>query len=699
MMIRYECQHCGTTLESPSEMAGKEDQCPLCRQMCTVPQKQDKSRNILYFLLAIAGGVIIVLVVIIVLLLGNNKAFDTIPDTKDPVEMSRAKDEPPNAQRRDTKRNTKKTSPKKLVQKPSSKPVSMSKPAPQIADKSSPLTAATYLRPPHFTAPKGRYYNPDMNERPLPDQLHSKYSRLCYSVVRPDATNWEKTYKEHVSTENECVVMLRLLSDTRLVGDGVYIDAVYNKINWTVDAYGNRPKRQFPAYLRLYLYGNGMPQADLLTKYGKPRLIHKTPYNTLITYGNVTIVYGPENAFWGVSFFYQPTHTEPEKAQKDSQPSPGTNESASKPELSISVPAWETKTVDHEETQIQKLNDMVMTPHGPAHKTGTRTTITPYTIYQGVVTITNSTKNPKTISLSIDNDTQQSLDQLSLSQSRLPVPVGGWGYWKITPNKITVPARSTKKVNIQLGARKFWYEYANAKKRSELDTICAATRIVSVSSKTTPNETPKLKEAPTTKREEEEARQQKEEEVKTALTEIDSAADTAESNNSLTTRQFLRKALYQLDYATLDYSGDNDAVDAARSRARKILVGVAESGNQTITEALHKRNPGFFRFGDRNQAVRSGILGLNPPIRGLYLYTEDMARLMSSVDNAVLAGGINTSTFKARASISPDGELGWLVEVLRSNYPLAGRHGKLVVEFSEHPSARNVVVINSVSGE
>ena len=42
-MIRYKCTKCAATLESPKSMAGKEDTCPLCGQVCIVPLRKTTS--------------------------------------------------------------------------------------------------------------------------------------------------------------------------------------------------------------------------------------------------------------------------------------------------------------------------------------------------------------------------------------------------------------------------------------------------------------------------------------------------------------------------------------------------------------------------------------------------------------------------------------------------------------------------------
>lgn len=46
-MIQYKCSHCGTKLESPPGMAGQEDRCPVCGQLCAVPQpKVQKEKEV-----------------------------------------------------------------------------------------------------------------------------------------------------------------------------------------------------------------------------------------------------------------------------------------------------------------------------------------------------------------------------------------------------------------------------------------------------------------------------------------------------------------------------------------------------------------------------------------------------------------------------------------------------------------------------
>ncbi len=52
-MIRYCCEHCRTTLQSPAALAGKEDTCPACGRSCVVPVRTSRS-----FLRGLAIGIV-----------------------------------------------------------------------------------------------------------------------------------------------------------------------------------------------------------------------------------------------------------------------------------------------------------------------------------------------------------------------------------------------------------------------------------------------------------------------------------------------------------------------------------------------------------------------------------------------------------------------------------------------------------------
>ena len=59
-MITYTCNKCGAELDSPPELAGLEDKCPLCGQGCIVP----KSKSWLPVTLGVLGGFMVLSTVV-----------------------------------------------------------------------------------------------------------------------------------------------------------------------------------------------------------------------------------------------------------------------------------------------------------------------------------------------------------------------------------------------------------------------------------------------------------------------------------------------------------------------------------------------------------------------------------------------------------------------------------------------------------
>ena len=164
---------------------------------------------------------------------------------------------------------------------------------------------------------------------------------------------------------------------------------------------------------------------------------------------------------------------------RGSEPVPGTAETAGEQGISVSVPSWEENPVAYEVAKTKKMDERVMTPHGPAHKTGTSTTTTPYMVYRGAATITNKAARPRTLSLSIDKASKRALQHLPAPKPlSLSAPKGGWGYWGVTPKEIVVPAGKTAKVKVLLGAWKFWFDHATSERRSRLDKLRAACKVV-----------------------------------------------------------------------------------------------------------------------------------------------------------------------------------------------------------------------------
>jgi hypothetical protein len=57
-MICYRCEHCGVDLESPDDLAGKQDKCPACGKACAVPTSQP-GRAIRGFWIGAASGIVV----------------------------------------------------------------------------------------------------------------------------------------------------------------------------------------------------------------------------------------------------------------------------------------------------------------------------------------------------------------------------------------------------------------------------------------------------------------------------------------------------------------------------------------------------------------------------------------------------------------------------------------------------------------
>ncbi len=81
-MIRYYCERCKTKLESPSELAGKQDKCPLCGHVCTVPSP--KPHAIKLWPIATTSVVIITITAVAILVLRDANSMQQI----DPNEFS-----------------------------------------------------------------------------------------------------------------------------------------------------------------------------------------------------------------------------------------------------------------------------------------------------------------------------------------------------------------------------------------------------------------------------------------------------------------------------------------------------------------------------------------------------------------------------------------------------------------------------------
>ena len=79
-MIRYRCPRCRSVLEAESAMAGKQDKCPLCRQVSVVPS----ARNLRPFGIAIAGALVVLFAVGAAVPLSSDEAPDRRPGPEMP---------------------------------------------------------------------------------------------------------------------------------------------------------------------------------------------------------------------------------------------------------------------------------------------------------------------------------------------------------------------------------------------------------------------------------------------------------------------------------------------------------------------------------------------------------------------------------------------------------------------------------------
>lgn len=86
-MTRYKCLKCGSTLESPSSVAGQEDECPVCGQVCVVPTSTSRAPIIIS---VCAGGFLLLCVVVVAL-------FWVSKDKTDGHSPSKAWDEKPSS--------------------------------------------------------------------------------------------------------------------------------------------------------------------------------------------------------------------------------------------------------------------------------------------------------------------------------------------------------------------------------------------------------------------------------------------------------------------------------------------------------------------------------------------------------------------------------------------------------------------------
>ena len=92
-MIKYKCPKCGATLESPSSMAGQNDQCPSCKHACKVPERK-KRRRILVGSCIGAGLVLVIGLALVLAHAARGPRSGTVGTTKTQPAKSQPADTP-----------------------------------------------------------------------------------------------------------------------------------------------------------------------------------------------------------------------------------------------------------------------------------------------------------------------------------------------------------------------------------------------------------------------------------------------------------------------------------------------------------------------------------------------------------------------------------------------------------------------------
>ena len=91
-MIRYKCERCRATLESPPSLAGQQDQCPICKHTCTVPQPKKGFTAVVGLCV---GAVALLAVAIALLLVFRPPKPATLPESQPPVPTAAQGEHPP----------------------------------------------------------------------------------------------------------------------------------------------------------------------------------------------------------------------------------------------------------------------------------------------------------------------------------------------------------------------------------------------------------------------------------------------------------------------------------------------------------------------------------------------------------------------------------------------------------------------------
>lgn len=171
----------------------------------------------------------------------------------------------------------------------------------------------TSLRPPDFPAPKGEHVS--ATGKPLPDKLYSQLN----TIFKEASQVWPDLKKKTPITSQEVETMVKLLSDERLVGDGLHCEAGYKSMGmhgfgWGLSIYGHRPAKDTKVIMRVYPEGKGLTYESLTKTYGEPRLTKSAGDMRHVIYGHVDVIFHGKQKYIGTIFFFDRScSAQPEK--------------------------------------------------------------------------------------------------------------------------------------------------------------------------------------------------------------------------------------------------------------------------------------------------------------------------------------------------------------------------------------------------
>jgi len=168
-------------------------------------------------------------------------------------------------------------------------------------------TADAPLIPPAFIAPMGRHYDPEC------DTGFDLEDTLVVAVRCPSPEDWAGMRRTDEPEDSRREAMLRLLSDPRLVGDGLYVEAAWRPnvmgfSGWTVAADGSPTCGPEEDCLRVYMEHGDLSRQDLEEEFGPcdsdVTITDEDGGNPWrrIAYGDVMVFYDAGDELVGVAY-------------------------------------------------------------------------------------------------------------------------------------------------------------------------------------------------------------------------------------------------------------------------------------------------------------------------------------------------------------------------------------------------------------